>query len=115
MIDPDIVHDVDFLLDQGVATAYKDQPLAQHWARVGKVQEEAGEAIAELILWTGQNPRKPQDDEAYGRLLAELADTTLTAVYALQHFTKSLALTDQVLRTAQYKHISRLSISKEES
>jgi len=72
-------------LDGQVADLYKDQPLAQDWARVAKVAEEVGEAIAALIGITGQNPRKGvygTDDD----LLDELADVALTGLYAMQHF-----------------------------
>jgi hypothetical protein len=49
---------VDLRIDRDGAQVYKDQPLAQDWARVAKVCEEAGEAIDALIRMTGQNPRK---------------------------------------------------------
>lgn len=75
-------------LDRDVAEQYKGQPLAQDWARVAKVTEEAGEAIDALIGITGQNPRKG----TYGSrqdLYDELCDVALTALYGLQHFTKN--------------------------
>jgi hypothetical protein len=109
MIDKSIVTEVDEILDRLVSTQYKDQPLAQDWARVAKIQEETGEAIAELILATGQNPRKPQDNHARERLLCELADTAMTAVYAIQHFTKDVAATEEYMTRAQTKHHSRLT------
>lgn len=84
---------IDAWLDSGVGKVYRRQPLAQDWARVAKVSEEAGEAIEALIAWTGQNPRKPQRDEARVELLEELADVALTAILAMQHFTKDAALT----------------------
>lgn len=108
MIYPSIVHEVDVMLDLGVSAVYGQQPLAQDWARVAKIQEEAGEAVAELILWTGQNPRKPQDPEARARLLKELADTAMTAIYAMQHFTKDVLETTRILQDAQKKHYTRL-------
>lgn len=111
MIDRDIVVKVDTILDEQVASIYKGQPLAQDWARVAKVAEELGEAIAELILETGQNPRKGADSGAYLRLLNELADTSMTGVYAIQHFTKDVALTEHIMRTAQSKHLTRLELS----
>jgi NTP pyrophosphatase (non-canonical NTP hydrolase) len=83
-----IIRWVDDYLDSTVADAYKDQPLAQDWARVAKVTEEAGEAVDALIGFTGQNPRKG----TYGTeadLLDELADVALTGLYALQHFMKN--------------------------
>lgn len=90
------VFNVDIRLDRDVSTIYLDQPLAQDWARVSKVIEELGEAIAELISWTGQNPRKPQDSEALGKLLAELADVSATAILAIQHFTKDPIITKNI-------------------
>jgi hypothetical protein len=108
MIIKAIVGEVDQILDNLVSTIYKGQPLAQHWARVAKIQEEAGEAISELIAWTGQNPRKGQDDEAYNRMLRELADTAMTAVYAIQHFTKNVTVTEDIMIEVQRKHLSRL-------
>jgi hypothetical protein len=113
MIDPRVVQAVDEILDGLVSDQYKGQPLAQDWARVAKIQEECGEAIAELILATGQNPRKPlsesEQSDAFQRLLMELADTAMTAVYAIQHFTKNPVVTAHVLMKAQTKHITRLS------
>jgi hypothetical protein len=113
MIDPRIVQAVDEILDGLVSEQYKEQPLAQDWGRVAKIQEECGEAIAELILATGQNPRKPLSEsertEAFQRLLMELADTAMTAVYAIQHFTKDPTVTAHILMKAQTKHITRLS------
>lgn len=109
MISRMIVKCVDATLDDQVSQQYKDQPLAQDWARVAKVIEEAGEAISELIAYTGQNPRKggPQEDRI-NMLLAELADAAMTPVYAIQHFTKNIEKTEEILRTAQIKHHDRL-------
>jgi len=92
------VREIDEWLDENVSVDYHNQPLAQHWARVAKVQEEKGEAIAELILLTGQNPRKPIDMTAYERLLMELADTAFTAILAIEHFTKDTFDTQNVLQ-----------------
>lgn len=85
-----IVAEADDWLDGRVSDTYQGQPLAQHWARVSKVVEEAGESIEALIAWTGQNPRKPRVDGYEGRvaLMDELADVVITAVLAIQHFTK---------------------------
>jgi hypothetical protein len=113
MINPAIIEAVDKWLDLNVAPEYQRQPLAQHWARILKGKEEDGEAIAELILATGQNPRKPMNPEARFRLLMELADAALTRVYAIQHFTKDIALTHQVLEAAQHKHFQR-TLSEDE-
>jgi hypothetical protein len=108
MISQEIVQAVDYILDDKVSQIYKDQPLAQDWARVTKIGEELGEAIQELILFTGQNPRKSIDSKAYDRLLAELADTAMTGIYAIQHFTKDIRKTTQIMDAAQYKHAERL-------
>ena len=108
MINPKIVECVDRILDERVAPIYKNQPLAQDWARVCKDIEEKGEAIAELILSTGQNPRKGYDEAAFQRLLMELADRAMTSIYAIQHFTKDIKTTAAVLELAQHKHHERL-------
>lgn len=108
MIDYQLVKEVDEWLDRDCGRLYHEQPLAQDWARVAKMSEELGEAIAELILATCQNPRKPLDPEAKTRLLAELADAALTGVYAIQHFTKNVDETARILSIAQSKHDSRI-------
>lgn len=133
MIDKTIVTLVDLWLDNAVSPDYQAQPLAQDWARISKLIEELSEAlaeyhyltandrarldsitqrlgkvIAELILATGQNPRKPQDPAAFDRMLREIADTVMTGVYGLQHFTKNADLTEHYLRQAQAKHLSRV-------
>jgi len=97
-IDWQAVRDIDAWLDRDAAREYKDQPLAQDWARVAKISEELGEAITELILSTGQNPRKGKDPTARGRLLNELADVVMTGLFALQHFTKDTQSTRDILR-----------------
>jgi len=96
------------LLTGQVAASYQAQPMAQDWARVAKIGEEMGEAIQELSLLTGQNPRKPIDSNAYDRLLMELADTAMTGVYAIQHFTKDIEQTQAIMAAAQEKHYKRL-------
>ena len=97
-----IVEWMDDDLDTNVSSVYLKQPLAQDWARVAKIGEEAGEAIDALIGVTGQNPRKG----TYGsptELFDELADAALTAMYALQHFTKDRDVTlEIVLERARY-------------
>lgn len=92
------IHAIDAWLDSGCSPGYQRQPLAQDWARVAKITEEAGEAVSELILATGQNPRKPLDPAAAERLLDELADAALTAILAIQHFVKDADATDAILR-----------------
>lgn len=108
MIDKRIVTIVDIWLDNLAGKDYQAQPLAQDWARVAKLAEELGETIAELILATGQNPRKPQDPAAHDRMLRELADTVMTGIYGIQHFTKDADRTETYLRDAQAKHYSRV-------
>ena len=92
---------IDAWLDAKVSQRYKDQPLAQDWARVTKVVEEAGEAIEELILWTGQNPRKqdPGFSAELTDLLDELADTAATALLGMTHFTKDGPRTLAIFRS----------------
>lgn len=103
----DIVDFVDYWLDTTVAQEYKDQPLAQDWARVCKTDEEHGESIAELILATGQNPRKGRDPDAKARLVKELADRTVTSLFAIQHFTKDAEETWAVFSGALAKAMLR--------
>lgn len=88
---------VDAWLDSGASPDYQSQPMAQDWARVAKIAEEAGEAIAELILSTGQNPRKPHDPAAAGRMLDELADAAWAAILGIQHFTKDVDVTNAII------------------
>lgn len=104
----EMIVDVDRWLDAGVSDLYQAAPLAQDWARVAKTSEEAGEAIDALIAWTGQNPRKPQRDDAGGELLAELADVALTGIYAIQHFTKDVDETLRIVHDRLALHHERL-------
>src|SRR5690242_8895470 len=96
-LDWQIIEAVDKWLDDNVDSSYKTQVLAQDWARISKIAEELGEAINEFILFTGQNPRKGSDLLAGQRLLLELADTAMTAIFAIQHFTKDTFKTRQLL------------------
>lgn len=104
-----IVAKMDEHLDRDVAKQYKDQPLAQDWARIAKVMEEGGEAVDAFIGLTGQNPRKgtygSEDD-----LHSELCDVALTAIYALQHFTKDQWITWMLLRDRAAHHANRVGI-----
>jgi hypothetical protein len=93
---PPLIEAIDVWLDRDAASAYQDQPLAQDWARVAKVAEETGEAIDRLIALTGQNPRKGVCGTRE-ELLGELADVALTAIFAIQHFTKDAAETFRIL------------------
>ncbi len=108
MIIPQVVKKVDAHIDEMTAQRYKDQPLAQDWARVAKLAEEVGEAVSEMILWTGQNPRKTEHPGARVKLLAELADTAMASIYAIQHFTKDVFETQAVMVAAQKRHLARV-------
>ena len=103
-----IIVRADAWLDHGAFPDYQFMSLAQDWARVAKISEEHGEAIAQLILATGQNPRKGKVPEAFERMLAELGDVALTAILAIQHFTKDADETEQVLHAAMEKLESRI-------
>lgn len=105
------VERVDQWLDNGVGQDYKDQPLAQDWGRVSKISEELGEVIAELILATKQNPRKPFDPEAHNRMLKELGDVVLTGIVAIQHFTKDSYESKTIIRLAFAKVASRVPVN----
>lgn len=59
---------------------------AQHWGRLAKITEEAGEVIAAFIGVTGQNPRKGVTHD-HGDVLQELLDVALTALAAYEHMT----------------------------
>lgn len=104
------ITEVDRILDDRVHMSYKGAcSLAQDWARVAKITEEAGEAIAELIAWTGQNPRKGlPNPAAHDAMLRELADTALTAIYAMQHFIKDAPTTVMMLEERAMVHYERL-------
>lgn len=104
----EFIEDVDAWLDSKCGPLYLKQPLAQDWARVSKVSEELGEAIAQLIIFTGQNPRKSEDGNAYPMLLAELADVVLTGILAMQHFTKDVVETQAYINACVRKIQSRL-------
>jgi hypothetical protein len=94
-------------IDEAPANAARN-PEAATWGRVSKVAEESGEVADELLLlavrklgldsaagriisamiaWTGQNPRKEQDDSAQDRVIKELADVMVTAGAAIEHLT----------------------------
>jgi NTP pyrophosphatase (non-canonical NTP hydrolase) len=99
-LDWQVIHHVDEWLDRDVPQNYQNQPLAQDWARISKVIEELGEAVSAMIGYTGQNPRKGithnEKDMVY-----ELADVAMTAILAIQHFTKETATTRDILKRKQ--------------
>jgi hypothetical protein len=102
----DAIRRVDEWLDGECGPEYKAQPLAQTWARVCKELEEGGESIAELILATGQNPRK-QGQGSKHQLCSELADRACAAIFAIQHITKSDGETDGYVAWAMNKALGR--------
>lgn len=60
----------------------------QLWERTAKVGEEFGEVVAEMILLTNQNPRKPAPDDEHevrNRVIDELLDVAVTALGAVEH------------------------------
>ncbi|GLY82053.1 MazG-like family protein [Actinoallomurus iriomotensis] len=71
--------------------------------RIMKISEELGEVTQAYIGFTGQNPRKgkthTKDD-----VLKELADVTVTALCAIQHFTQDPTETEKVI-TDKIRHI----------
>lgn len=98
----------DYWLDTEASPDYQEQPLAQSWARVTKVLEEGGEALSELILWTGQNPRKqhlrPDRPDA---VIRELADAAIAAALGIQHITKNALETDKAIEDALRRVVAR--------
>jgi hypothetical protein len=87
---------LDEYLDREVSELYKQQPLAQAWARLSKIGEELGEAIDAFIGVTGQNPRKGvygEEDDVDN----ELVDVALTAILCLQHRTKDIERTQAII------------------
>jgi hypothetical protein len=104
-----MITEIDKWLDDYTGSMYREQPLAQDWARVNKIGEELGEVIAELILWTGQNPRKSISSIAKERMLYELADVVATATLAIQHFTKDEKETTAIISANWMKIYERIS------
>ncbi|QAY70901.1 MazG-like family protein [Xylanimonas protaetiae] len=59
-------------------------PEAVTWARIAKVSEEHGEAVAAFIGVTGQNPRKGVT-HTLDDVVEELLDVAVTALGAVEH------------------------------
>jgi hypothetical protein len=83
--------------------------------RIMKIGEEYGEAVAAYIGMTGQNPRKGVT-HSKADLLAELADVTVTALCAMQHFTGNAEVTrgflaGKIASIINRAHIPALSCS----
>lgn len=104
---------LDHWLDENVASEYKQQPMAQDWARISKVAEELGEAIAAFIGVTGQNPRKGITHTP-DQVVEELADVALTALVAIQHFTKDGDVTVERFRERIEKVLDRIDHMQQE-
>lgn len=131
-IDWQAIEQVDAWLDRGVARQYKDQPLAQDWARLSKVIEELGEAlehvqgispedharlsaisvslgksVSTLIGATGQNPRKgvthSQDD-----VVNEVLDVVMTGLLCAQHMLKNSSTVRMRFRAKQERTYLRM-------
>lgn len=79
--------------------------------RVLKLVEEAGEAAAAYIGMVGQNPRKGVT-HSLDDLLGELADVALTALCAIQHFTRDDTTTRAVLAGKVQRIIMRSAIRR---
>jgi uncharacterized pyridoxal phosphate-containing UPF0001 family protein len=111
-IDWEVIEAADKWLDGEVSQKYKDQPLAQDWARVSKVAEELGEAISLLISSTGQNPRKEQNKPSSAvdrsEMLMEIGDIVMTGLLCIQHFTKDREGTQKVIDRQMDKMRSRI-------
>lgn len=109
-IDWQDVQYIDEWLDSKVSPAYQEQPLAQDWARLSKVSEELGEAIQEFIGLTGQNPRKGVTSSE-PQFLEEVADTLITALLCMQHFTKDTWVTREIIRSRIERTAKRARVS----
>jgi hypothetical protein len=102
------IRTLDAWLDASVSPAYRGQPLAQDWLRVAKLAEELGEATQVLISLTAGNPRKGNEGFTPDDLVKELADVSLTALYAIQHFVKDEERAVAVLLGRCQAHVDRV-------
>lgn len=71
-------------------------PEADDALRVGKLLEEGGEAMQKYIGWIGQNPRKGVINTKY-EFLEEVADSAMTALCCIQHFTQDIEETFNIM------------------
>jgi NTP pyrophosphatase (non-canonical NTP hydrolase) len=76
-------------IDNNTAPAFRNNETLALFGRVGKVQEEAGEVMAALIGFTGENPRKGITHTA-DDVVNELLDVALTALCAVEHMVVNL-------------------------
>lgn len=103
----------DLFADVADITAWLDtsNPAGPHEdaMRVLKLAEGAGEAAAAYIGMVGQNPRKGVTHTQMD-LLNELADVAVTALCAMQHFTRDEKNTRAVLAAKVAAIIGRSNI-----
>jgi len=88
--------DIDQWLDKKAPIAYQNSDTAQDWQRISKITEEAGEVVRAFMNLTGANPRRGQSGTLED-VTDEMADVALTAVLAIQHFTKDWSATEGIL------------------
>jgi hypothetical protein len=119
-IDWQAIQRVNDWLDSAVPEHYRGT-LAQDWARISKIGEEIGEAteaiaainvpfgraISAFIGATGQNPRKGVTN-GMEEVSEELADTALTAIFAMYHFAGNAGEVRRILREKQKKIYQRM-------
>jgi hypothetical protein len=98
---------MDRWLDENVGLLYQKEPLAQDLARISKVIEELGEALQCFIGFTGQNPRKGITSSP-SEMLNEMADTMLTAVLCILHFTKDGKEAQRIIENRMLYRMTRM-------
>lgn len=103
---------VDQHLDDAAPEVYQgDHPasrIANMQRRIGKAQLEAAEAMEELSLLTGENPRKGAHPEARERMLDELGDTAAAALLGIQSQVKDTEVTWAIFVAALAKGLARV-------
>ncbi len=103
------VRDVDEWLDDSRAIPPGHAPadsMANHWRRVTKACEEAGEVWKAMSRVTGENPRLGECG-TWLEVCGELADTAMAALAAIRHVTKDDALVEAFLGQAAAKATAR--------
>jgi hypothetical protein len=98
---------VDAHLDEAAPWQFRENPVANRWRRVTKVCEESGEVWRALSGWDGENPRKGACGSR-DELLAELGDTAVAALLAIQSLVKNLSQTWAVFLAALDKARGRV-------
>src|SRR5258707_14829877 len=87
---------IDTWLDDNVSQSYKNEPLAQDWARISKVSEELGEAVNAFVGTTGQNPRKG--------LTHDMDDVLGTSGYRVDRYLRYPAFHQKRARHIRHNH-----------